>query len=177
MTPPHPDERPMRETDTRGAVLSEDGLYRYRLWRIWNEAASPLVFVMLNPSTANGQVDDPTIRKCVGFAQRLSAGGIVVVNLFAWRATDPKELLGAADPVGAENDGHIRSVLSNGGIPIAAWGVPHRTHCQRAAVVLKMLAEADGAREVRALRWTKDAHPAHPLYLPYTATPKTRNQG
>lgn len=93
--------------DGRGALLSEDGRYRYRLWRLWDELAPVMTWVMLNPSTADAEVDDPTIRKCIGFAKQHHYGGIVVVNLFAYRATDPKELGKVKDPVGPENDQHI----------------------------------------------------------------------
>jgi hypothetical protein len=80
-----------REHSGRGALLSEDGRYRYRLWRLWDDLAPVMVWVMLNPSTADADLDDPTIRKCIGFAKANRHGGIIVVNLFAWRATDPKE--------------------------------------------------------------------------------------
>src|SRR3954468_18218250 len=95
-------------SDQRGAILSDDGLYRYRLWRIWDDLAPVMVWVMLNPSTADADVDDPTIRKCIGFAKRHRHGGIILANLFAWRTTDPRELPRAADPVGPANDEHIR---------------------------------------------------------------------
>src|SRR4051812_17109287 len=108
----------------RGALLSDDGLYRYRLWRIWEELAPVMVWVMLNPSTADADVDDPSIRKCVGFAKANGCGGIIVVNLFAWRATDPKELRAVADPVGPENDAHIRWAVKAPLLAtvVAGWG-------------------------------------------------------
>ena len=114
----------------KGAVISDCKRYRYRLWRIWNGSQSRLVFVMLNPSTADGEQDDPTIRKCVGFAERLGYGGIEVVNLFAWRATDPRRAtrdstctrprrIGASRDRAARPD-RLRSAIS---------GQPNRRQC------------------------------------------------
>jgi hypothetical protein len=83
----------------RGATLSDCGRYRYRLWRRWADGPTVL-FVMLNPSTADADVDDPTIRRCIGFARSWGAGALEVVNLYAWRATQPAELKAAVGPVG-----------------------------------------------------------------------------
>ncbi|WP_207558562.1 DUF1643 domain-containing protein [Mycobacteroides abscessus] len=101
------------------AVLSACGTYRYELTRSWGVGAA-LEFVMLNPSTADAAVDDPTIRRCVGFAKRWGYASIVVHNLYAYRATDPTELANAEDPIGPEN----RKYLSreDAACTIAAWG-------------------------------------------------------
>lgn len=80
----------------RGAVISDDGRYRYRLWRTWAPELPRMAWIMLNPSTADAEVDDPTIRRCVGFAKREGCGGIEVVNLYAYRSTDPS-VLGTVD--------------------------------------------------------------------------------
>ena len=149
------------------AQLSPDGLYRYRLTRAWDGGlvgARPAVtWVMLNPSTADHQADDPTIRRCVAFAKTWGYGGIEVVNLFALRATDPAELLRHADPVGLENDEHLRVVASDAGrLIVCAWGA-HRAAKARGAQVLALL----GAT-ARCLRRTKSGAPEHPLYLPGT---------
>src|SRR5262245_19133112 len=99
---------------TKEALISPCGLYRYWLTRTWDNSLRRVCWVMLNPSTADAEQDDPTIRRCVGFARSWGAGGIIVVNLFAFRASDPKALLRAADPVGPDNDGHIlKSVLAS----------------------------------------------------------------
>lgn len=102
----------------RGADVSADGLHRYSLWRHWDPSKKRrATWVMLNPSTADAMQDDPTIRKCIGFTKRLTGdfGGIVVVNLFAYRATEPRELVMArnagADIVGVRNDSEIRRVV------------------------------------------------------------------
>lgn len=142
------------------AVLSDDGVYRYLLSRTWDEGTERLGFVMLNPSTADAELDDPTIRRCMSFARRQSFGGIVVVNLFAFRATSPKDMLAAADPVGPENDDWLVEV-ARGRTMVAAWGA---TPTQgRAAIVAEMLTSS--ARTLQALGTTSAGHPRHPLYV------------
>jgi hypothetical protein len=89
-----------RRPTERGCVLSPDGLYRYLLWRTWNPKANTMVWLMLNPSTADAMNDDPTIRRCIGFAQREGCGSIQVLNLYALRATKPKHLFDHPDPEG-----------------------------------------------------------------------------
>ena len=126
---------------------------------------------MLNPSTADAHEDDPTIRKCVGFAKRLGYGGIEVLNLFAFRATDPKQLRAASYPVGPENDLIITNKLHSlglheRGIVICAWGA-NAKNLQRPQQLRTHLA-LSGVR-LRALALTKDGIPSHPLMLPYTS--------
>lgn len=149
---------------TRTAVLSECGRYRYRLGRTWDAAVRPLVFVMLNPSTADAEVDDPTITRCVGFARSAGAGGIDVVNLFAFRATDPADMAAAADPVGPDNDRHVRKAAEQGFRTVVAWGagVPKR-YADRVAAVLAVLRNV--GLPVWCLGATKDGHPRHPLFV------------
>lgn len=153
----------------KGAVLSDCGTYRYRLTRQWNSGAFRLTWVMLNPSTADAEVDDPTIRRCMGFARAWGYGGIVVVNLFALRATDPRELREHDAPVGPENDEHIRKVASDGAPVICAWGA-NVFAAERAASVLEILRHAQGAG-VRCLGTTKGGAPRHPLYVPAATKP------
>lgn len=95
------------ENERAGAILSACGTYRYHLWRLWDKALPVMVFVMQNPSTADASHDDPTIRKCIGFAKRHGYGGISVRNIFALRATDERILLTHHDPFGPENDAHL----------------------------------------------------------------------
>lgn len=122
--------RDRTEKVERGAVLSSDGRYRYSLYRRWDRTLPMACFVMLNPSIADADVDDPTIRKCMGFATRWGAGGIRVVNLYPWRATKPRDLPagpetgGEREPLAIEprNDGAIRSAAFNAGWIVAAWG-------------------------------------------------------
>lgn len=152
----------------RGAVLSDCGRYRYRLWRLWNADAPVMVWVMLNPSTADADTDDPTIRKCIGFAKAHGYGGIIVVNLFAWRATDPKELPKVADPVGPDNDEHIlwacRAPLI--ATVVAGWGADKFARA-RASRVRVLIHGATGRRLQCFRKSEKTGAPWHPLYLPY----------
>ena len=159
----------------RGAIISACGQYRYRLWRVWDAGLPVLVFVMLNPSTADANCDDPTVRKCMGFAKRLGYGGIVIVNLFAYRATHPKDLKGAGWPIGPENDEHIaRVAAAPGSTVVCAWGANARG-MSRQGEVLQILRLWSAAPPI-ALRLTTDGVPWHPLMLPYDCRP-TRMPG
>lgn len=148
----------------RAAVISDCGMYRYWLERTWSgEHALP--FIMLNPSIADDNIDDPTIRRCIGFAKREGRGGIIVVNLYALRATDPKQLKVASNPIGPDNDGHIGDVAewaAKAGVPVVcAWG----THASRArADKVMRLIQRSGAKMV-CLGKTNGGHPKHPLYI------------
>lgn len=168
-----------------GAILSGDGLYRWLLWRDWNRERPLLIWIMLNPSTADATKNDRTVDRCVGFAERLGYGGIAVVNLYAWRATDPRELAHSdrRGVVGADNDRHIRDVV--GGVlwpgrprrVLAAWGATFQDrtwHEQRIADVRKLV-EAAGA-SLWCLDVTAAGVPKHPLArgrsrIPDDATP------
>jgi hypothetical protein len=142
------------------AVISPDGVYRYRLSRIWDSSKLPLVWIMLNPSTADAIEDDPTIRRCISFARRESCGGIEVLNLFAYRATNPKELMRVTDPVGPDNDKWIQEVLHSQVRCVCGWGAFPKVW-DRAAAVL------DLARGINflCLGRTAAGHPLHPLYI------------
>lgn len=148
------------------AEISSCGCYRYKLTRTWDDNRQVVVFVMLNPSTADGEVDDPTIRKCRGFAERWGAGGLVVVNLFAFRATDPKVCRKAEEPVGPENDAFIEAATWRRRV-ICAWGAQTWAD-SRGRAVLKLLG---GAMSVECLELTKSGHPRHPLYARYDLVP------
>lgn len=139
--------------------------HRYVLIHRWDERP-PVVFCMLNPSTADALRPDNTITRCVGFARRLDAGGLIAVNLFAYRATDPDDLTRAADAVGALNDTVLDAYLLPGQVVIAAWGA-HPFAAERAAAVLERLTRR--GVEVSCLATTKTGHPGHPLYLPNNA--------
>ncbi len=147
------------------AWFSPDGQYRYRLDRRWSDAA-PLLIVMLNPSTADAFVNDPTIVRCVRYARRWGAGGLTVLNLFALRSTDPRALRQHADPIGPANDLAIADALDTVTeyACVAAWGSHGNLH-GRGRAVARMLREHRGASGVYCLATTKDGHPGHPLYL------------
>jgi hypothetical protein len=150
----------------KAAVISPCGRYRYWLSRTWDRTKSMVGFIMLNPSTADATVDDPTIRKCVMFAEKWGAGSISVTNLYAWRATDPRELDGVADPVGPENAGYIHWQSLIADTLVTAWGA--NADAERARQVVRSLRPT---REVHCLTVTKGGHPAHPLFLPSHLVP------
>lgn len=167
----------IRMTVERGATLSICGTYRYRLSRQWNQGLDVsgrgvwyddirwATFIMLNPSTADAEVDDPTIRRCVGFAQEFGCNGLLVANLYAYRATNPRDLWSVdfAQRVGPDNDRHITSCATlareTGGPVIAAWGA--NAEAKRVEQVLAL----PGVGGLSALGVTKGGQPRHPLYL------------
>lgn len=143
------------------ADISSCGRYRYLLTRDWG-AGARAAFVMLNPSTADAVSNDATIHRCMGFARAWGFGGLVVANLYAYRATDPKELEGVADPVGPLNDSKLRNLAANHGQIVCAWGA--RAKPERVKTVARILA-GTGA-ELECLGLTTKGAPRHPLYLP-----------
>ena len=159
----------LRLRRTGSAVISPCGMYRYLLTRYLGPGAKPATFIMLNPSTADAERDDATIRKCVGFTRRWGCLGLQVVNLFALRATDPTGLRRVEDPVGPENavwiGRAIQEARTNGPI-VCAWG-NHGDYCDQDLAVLRLL-KAWKVKPV-ALQITKRGHPKHPLYVPYAA--------
>ena len=142
----------------QGAIFSPCHEYRYALWRIWDHGTKYAMFIGLNPSTADETHDDPTVRRCKRFAKDWGYGGLVMTNIFALRATDPKVMLAHKEPVGKENDKYLAYLSSRAGIVIAAWGV-HGAHRGRDQKVLRMV---KGAHH---LGLTKGGLPRHPLYL------------
>lgn len=159
-----------REDRVRGnAMFSPCGLYRYRLSRWWTEDPERLVnFLMLNPSTADAERTDATLTRCVRFARDWGFDGLFLTNLYAFRATDPRDLWRAADPVGPANDDYILGIAAMSAEIVVAWGA-HGAKGDRAATVLAKLRE-HGHRP-RCLRLTKGGQPEHPLRLPANLTP------
>lgn len=151
----------------RGAYLSADQQYRYRLWRIWSKTAPPDVWIMLNPSTADADMDDPTIRRCMGFSRGWGSGGILVLNLFAYRSPDPKQLASAPDPIGPENDVILRQECQarHDARIICAWGSHITAGIGGRGHVVKTLIQALGI-QVYCLGVTQAGYPKHPLYIP-----------
>lgn len=160
-----------QQTDLAGGIAaavfdSPERTYRYLLTRIWDPAVPPAVFVMLNPSTADALADDATVRRLAGpngFARKLGAGGLVVVNLFAVCSTDPSILRHHPDPVGPLNDAFIRQATDRASVVVAAWGAAGVEHGRGARV-------ADTLRRrnhtLHCLGQTSTGQPRHPLYLP-----------
>jgi hypothetical protein len=151
------------------ASFNTERTHRFRLSRRWGDRHPRVNFVMLNPSTADAFVLDPTVRRCVGYAQRWGMGSIEVTNLFALRSTDPHGLYLAADPVGSGNDDAILAAATVADLVIVAWG-NHGKLNDRTTVVREMLTAA--GVELHHLGLTKLAEPAHPLYLPGSLTPQ-----
>jgi hypothetical protein len=146
---------------TRGARFSRDRRYRYRLWRRWDASRPVVAFCMLNPSTADESSDDPTIRRCIGFARTWGYGGLDVVNLFALRATDPRELRLSRDPIGGLNDAYLIDAAARSAAMVIAWGA-HGVFRSRGAAALELLSPRG---RLLALGWTDSGEPRHPLYL------------
>lgn len=157
--------------DRSDAILSSNREYRYRLSRRWDATKQTLAFIMLNPSTADESEDDPTVRRCLGYAKDWGYGELVVGNLFALRATDPSELREHPDPVGPENRNHLQSICEDAEMVIAAWGTDGALQ-NRGPEVVNML-DAD----LYALNTTKEGHPNHPLYQPKDAEPEPFDYG
>ena len=147
------------------AVLSDCGKYRYSLSRVWDEAKPRVLFIMLNPSTADAENDDPTIRRCIGFAKDWGYGGVYVVNLFSLRATNPKDLLKAPFVVGVENEKWFRRMSALAHLVVCAWG--------NSSIVDKLQKRLDHNwkplswidKPLHYLELSNDGTPKHPLYL------------
>lgn len=145
---------------TSGARISDCGRYRYLLWREWDPTLPKVVFVMLNPSTADAEQDDPTIRRCIRFAKSWGGGRLEVVNLYAWRATDPGQLPAGREAIGPDNDRTIQHLCLSWPLTVAAWGAHPMTDA-RARYVTGLL----GGQPVRCLGRTAKGGPRHPLYV------------
>ena len=145
-----------------GAEFDPSGKYRYTLTRTWRRDLGRVVFVMLNPSTADHMKNDPTVTRCIGFAIDHDFGSLVVINLYAYRATDPKELnKKKVKPIGNMNDEWTIREAACADMVVAAWGV-NPMASQRAARVVELLSP----RTLHCLRTTKAGAPKHPLYVP-----------
>ncbi|WP_324752652.1 DUF1643 domain-containing protein [Roseovarius sp. Pro17] len=151
------------------AIYSDCERYRYALTRVWDKAGKRVHFIMLNPSTATEQQNDPTVERCERRARALGFGAFRVTNIFAWRDTDPRNMRAAVDPVGPANDSAILEGCVWADSNIAAWGT-HGAHLDRGARTMALLAGA-GTR-LHHLGLTKDGHPRHPLYIAYACQPE-----
>lgn len=151
-----------------GAIFSTCRTWRYRLHRIWHPDKPIAVFIGLNPSTADERRNDPTVTRCVNYARYWGYGGLVLLNIFAYRATNPRDLKAAPSPVGELNDLHILESVSRAALVVAAWGA-HGDFMGRGKQVQKLLFQA-GVR-VYCLGKTNAGHPRHPLYLAKSLKP------
>jgi hypothetical protein len=146
----------------KAAILSEDNLYRYQLSRIWDESKPLILFIMLNPSTADADVDDPTIRRVIRFTTSWGYGGVYVANLYAFRSTDPKALKHTDDPVGKENVSYITHLIGMADKVVYAWG-----NNQKEPIWLSELVQTPYCIDL-----SKNGIPKHPLYLKSELIPK-----
>lgn len=147
-----------------GAAISPCARYRYALWRRWTVGPAVL-FVMLNPSTADASNNDPTIRRCIGFARSWGYSAMAVGNLFALRTPSPEKLKRARSPIGPDNDLWLGRMRADTALTIAAWGI-HGLHRKRSSAMRKQLPDA------QVLGLTKLGEPRHPLYLGRSTLPQ-----
>lgn len=154
--------------DQAQAVFDTSGRYRYCLTRTWDTRLPTVNFIMLNPSRADAHRLDPTVTRCVRYAQDWAFGGLIITNLFAWRSPKPDVLETLPDPVGPDNDHFLLEAAGEAGHIVAAWGVNGVLH-QRSTAVLRLLADFP----LMALGLTRQGQPRHPLYCPasWTAEP------
>ena len=140
------------------ALFSECRTYRYALWRLWDESLDSILFIGLNPSTADESHNDPTISRCINFAKKWGYGGLCMANLFAYRATQPRIMILADDPIGPNNDQILFDLVSKADIVVAAWG-NHGSFMGRSAYIARSI------HNLSCLGFNKSGEPAHPLYL------------
>jgi hypothetical protein len=150
-----------------GAQFDRTRNYRYLLWRQWDRDLPRVAFLMLNPSQADAVKNDQTISNCIAFARHLGFGGMDVVNLFAYRTSDPRVLKKIPDPVGAKNDLFIGDACRRADQTIVAWG-NHGSLRGRADTVKALLCDIDAAK-LLCFGVTSLGHPRHPLYVRRTA--------
>jgi len=146
-----------------GAAFSRCRRWRYLLWRRWDEARPAANFLMLNPSTADEFQLDPSCTRARNYADHWGFGGIIITNIFAWRATDPDDMKAAQDPVGRGNDAAILRAAREAALVVCAWG-NHGAHGGRAEEVVDALRSS--RVKLHYLKINGGGHPAHPLYLP-----------
>ena len=151
--------------NSSSAEISACRKYRYTLWRWWDEVKPYVMFIGLNPSTADEVEDDPTIRRCISFAKSWGYGGLCMANLFALRATAPADMREHQAPVGIDNNMHLITLAEDAAIVVAAWGV-NGTHINRDKEVRALI------KDMYYLEITKDGHPRHPLYIKADTKPK-----
>jgi hypothetical protein len=141
----------------KNATFSDCRKYRYGLSRTWNGKKKTILFIGLNPSTADEKIDDPTIRRCINYAQNWGYGSLLMVNLFAYRATLPSELKNVKNPIGNDNDLHILELSKKADLTVAAWG-NEGFLLNRDKVVKKLIPN------LMCLKINKSGQPSHPLY-------------
>ena len=158
---------PLRERSPMGALFDATGHYRYSLWRTWEPVHPTLLMILLNPSTADGERDDPTIRRCRQFATAWGYGGLEIVNLFAYRTPHPSCLRQAKEPIGGQNDAVIQGAIAHAAQVVVAWG-NGGSFLGRDRTILQALV----SQPLHCLGITQRGQPRHPLYLPKGRLPE-----
>ncbi len=153
-------------TTTSTATFSPDRVHRYALWRTWDESKGIVMFIGLNPSTADEVKNDPTVTRCINYAKRWGYGGMIMSNIFAYRATDPKVMKAAKDPVGSENDKWLLKLANESIVIMAVWG-NHGEFMKRGKAVMDLFKDV----ELHCLVMNKTGHPKHPLYYSNSLKP------
>lgn len=148
----------------KDAKLSECRKYRFALWRIWDDSKPYVMFIGLNPSTADETEDDPTLTRCINYAKSWGYGGVCMANLFSFRATEPEDMLAVTDPIGQGNDEWLIKLSGKAGLVVAAWGNTGR-HMGRSQQIRQLLPN------LHCLKMNKSGEPAHPLYQKATLQP------
>ena len=155
------------EPPLAGATFSVDRVYRYTLWRRFKQSGKTLCFVGLNPSTADETEDDPTVRRCVNFAKRDGYAEMVMLNLFAFRATDPKVMRAAKDPGGPDRGENFSTIVNTiwcADKAVLAWG-NHGGYRHAGRRMYDALVDAGLSSKLYCLKKTQHGHPWHPLYV------------
>jgi hypothetical protein len=149
------------------AFFDEDKIYRYLLHRKWGDSKKKITWIMLNPSTADEIVDDPTIRRCIGFSQKFHADELDIVNLFAFRSTNPKQLYSIDNPIGHDNDTYIKQSIETSFLVVLGWGNHGKLLNRSTEVSSKLIRQYSD--KIYVLKILKNGEPGHPLYIAYSA--------
>ena len=149
---------PLNDQVDKQATISSCGRYRYSLQRVWAPEQKWVMMIGLNPSIADAELDDPTIRRCIRFAHGWGYGGLIMANLFAYRSTDPRQLMAVPDPIGPENDAWIVQLATQSSLVVAAWG-NYGIYQDRCHQIKRM------NLGLHILKLNQSGQPAHPLYL------------
>lgn len=146
------------------AKISEDKIYRYTLSRTWDSTKPTVLFIGLNPSIADENIDDPTITRCINFAKDWGYGTLLMANLFAFRSTYPKEIYLIDDPIGKDNDYYLLECVKQSDLIIACWG-NNGTYMDREKIIKELVPN------LYCLQKNKNGTPHHPLRLPRDINP------
>lgn len=146
------------------AIISKDKIYRYKLSRTWDSTKPTILFIGLNPSIANENVDDPTITRCINFAKDWGYGTLLMANLFAFRSTYPKNIYLIDDPIGKDNDHYLLECVTQSDLIVACWG-NNGTYMNREKVITELVPN------LYCLQKNKNGTPHHPLRLPRNIDP------